>query len=744
MSVHDKRGFFYLGRQSDDGGKGRIAPVLYNSQDLLTHAVILGMTGCGKTGLGITLIEEAAMESVPSLVVDLKGDLTNLLLTFPDMTAREFQPWVSKHDAQVKLLSHDQYAAEQARQWAEGLTESEQDGDRIRRMRSRADFEVFTPGNELGTRFSIASSLHPQWGIDASDLADRAEAVCETLLGLLGVPTNSKEAGLVTTVLQHCWQAGMKLDIASLIRMVESPPMSRVGLMPLDSAYSRNFRYKTASRLNSLAAQPGLLELFYGDAISIEQLLHGESGRPRVAVLSVAHLSDAARSLFLSLFFQEIVTWTSRQVGRQSLSALLFVDEASGLMPPVANPPTKKPLLTLIKRGRAVGLGVVIATDNTMDLDYKGMGNAGTWFCGRLRTDRDAQRITEVVPGWNSRQQTDPASIRRTLCRLKDREFLVHNVHRQSPTRLATRTTMSYLAGPLDREQMKQLKKRSPAAQVSQSAQECASENVPGRRDLAKPEGYKKAEFQRPIVDKTIEERFLPCCRKRVGQLVYTPLIAAEVEFHVGRKHVGSKVLMFSVAENGIVEWPNMTIANDAKPLGNSPEGEALFHQPIESLTRADSYAKWKTEVLVQVKMQCWSAPSFSLFSKPNESRSAFEPCVQEKAANAEKVVMKNLQKKYHERLSLLKGELTKTIVGAPPASEQTAVANTNYKQRRDELKRAFQLKATQMREKIAIARSQIQRVEAEVQKVRLALGWAPHEQQDGKGSLRPLYLDTR
>src|SRR6187200_266612 len=401
----EKLGLFYLGRRHDiAAGTTRDEPVLYDSRDLVTHAVCIGMTGSGKTGLCLDLIEEAAIDGVPVIAIDPKGDLGNLLLTFPGLSASEFRPWVNEDDARLAGLDVDAFAAREAAGWAAGLQSWGQDGARIERLRKSAEFTIYTPGSRAGRPVSILSSFTAPSAAERDDtelLAERASGTATSALVLAGVdaPPRSREHSLVASLLTHAWQRGASLDLASLIRDVQSPPFDKVGVVDLESFFPAKERFALAMQLNGVLAAPGFEVWLEGDPLDPQALFYDAAGRPRVSVFSIAHLGDAERMFFVSLLMNQMVGWMRRQSGTTSLRAILYMDEILGYFPPVSNPPSKAPLLTLLKQARAFGVGVVLATQNPVDLDYKGLANAGTWFIGRLQTERDKQRLIEGLEG---------------------------------------------------------------------------------------------------------------------------------------------------------------------------------------------------------------------------------------------------------------------------------------------------------------------------------------------------------
>ena len=421
--------------------------VLYDSRDLVTHALCVGMTGSGKTGLCIGLLEEAAIDGIPAIVIDPKGDLANLLLTFPELRAEDFAPWINADEARNQGVEPAAFAAQQAELWKSGLAKWNQDGERIARLKSAADFTIYTPGSDAGVPVSILSSFaapDEKTLEDREALRDRISATATSLLGLVGIdadPVQSREHVLLSTLLDAAWRAGKDLDLPTLIAQIQSPPVQKIGVLDLDSFYPAKDRFALAMALNNLLASPGFEAWLTGDPLDINRMLWTAEGRPRISIFSIAHLSDAERMFFVSLLLNQTLSWVRAQSGTTSLRALLYMDEIFGYFPPTANPSSKKPLLTLLKQARAFGLGVVLATQNPVDLDYKALGNTGTWFLGRLQTERDKARVLEGLEGAATAAGSgfDRAQMDTMLSGLAKRVFLMNNVHEKQPVLFETR-----------------------------------------------------------------------------------------------------------------------------------------------------------------------------------------------------------------------------------------------------------------------------------------------------------------
>ncbi len=429
------------------------------SADLTTHAVVVGMTGSGKTGLGVVLVEEVLAAGVPVLAIDPKGDLTNLCLTFPALAPADFEPWVPPSDVAASGLSTADFATRQAATWRDGLAGWDVAPERIAALRSAVEFEVYTPGSSAGRPLDILGSLAaPAPGTNPEDVADEIDGYVTSLLSMLGVdadPLTSREHVLLSTLIAAAWAQGRDLDLAGLLAQVSQPPMRKVGVLDLEQFFPAADRAALTVRMNALLASPGFAAWRTGEPVDIEAMLRTADGRPRCAVVTISHLSEAERQSVTALLLSKLLTWTRRQSGTADLRALLFIDEVAGYLPPTANPPTKKPILTLLKQARAFGVGIVLATQNPVDVDYKALSNAGTWLIGRLQTEQDKARLVDGLRG--AAGTVDVAATSAAISSLGKRQFLVKRATADAPTLTTTRWAMSYLRGPLMREEITRL-----------------------------------------------------------------------------------------------------------------------------------------------------------------------------------------------------------------------------------------------------------------------------------------------
>ncbi len=663
--AYEKLGAFYLGRPCDpETGRTEQTPLLYDSKDLQTHGVCVGMTGSGKTGLCVSLLEEAAIDGIPALVIDVKGDLGNLLLTFPDLTAANFRPWVDEAEASRKDLSPDDFAQQQADLWREGLAGWDQDGDRIRRLRDAAEFAIYTPGSEAGLPVSILSSFAappPHVVADNDLLRERITTTASSLLGLLGIdadPIRSRESILLAGLLDHSWRQDQDLDLGALIQLIQAPPFERVGVMPVDSFYPAKDRFELAMALNNLLAAPSFQSWMSGEPLDVDRMLYTESGKPRIAIFSIAHLSDPERMFFVSLLLNQALGWMRSKSGTSSLRALLYMDEIFGYLPPVSNPPSKKPLLTLLKQARAFGFGMLLATQNPVDLDYKALSNIGTWFLGRLQTERDKERVIEGLLGTASdlsRQQ-----IERILSGVKKRVFLLHNVHEDSPVLFKVRWAMSYLRGPLTRLQIKSL--------MSDHQPSSPTPTTATPRAAKIPANAKATTGSRPVLPPGIPQCFLPLSGRPRGIRYQPSLIGvSRVHFIDARKGLETSeevTLTFPLTDDANVDWYEAQEVDlvEGELEDDSAVEDATFDGLPAAATDKKRYSAWRKslgEMLYRSRRyQLWKSTTFKVVSRPGESERDFRIRLADIGHEQRDTKTDKLRKRYAGKVATLEGRL--------------------------------------------------------------------------------------
>ena len=670
MPDFEKLGVFYLGRPYDlKTKKPKDGLLLYDSKDLVTHAVCVGMTGSGKTGLCMALLEEAAIDGIPAIVIDPKGDLANLLLTFPELRPEDFAPWINEDDAQKKGLSPADYAAQQAGFWEKGLADWGQDRDRIRRLREAAEFRVFTPGSNSGIPVSVLKSFAaPPAAIrdDNELMRERVNTTATSLLGLLGIdadPIKSREHILLSNILNNAWASGKDLDIAALIQQIQTPPMTHIGVMDLDSFFPAKERFELAMSLNNLLAAPGFSTWMEGEPLDLQQILYGPAGKPRVSIFSIAHLSDAERMFFVSLLLNQTLGWMRTQSGTTSLRAILYMDEIFGYFPPVANPPSKVPLLTLLKQGRAFGLGVVLATQNPVDLDYKGLSNTGTWFIGRLQTENDKNRVLEGLEGVaaGSDLNFDRQQMEETLAGLSSRIFLLNNVHDDAPEVFESRWAMSYLRGPLTRSQINTLMDPIKHQAATQStASTVAAPTTVSAAAPTKP----ASQTRQPVLPPDLPQYFIPVRSTQDGTtLIYHPQLigAAEVRFSDKRVDTARNLTLLAPIADGVVsvDWDQArTVDLPVADLETSPQTDAQFAALPAAGGKAKNYTAWQKDLAGWLyrsqKLELFSSEKLKLSSNPDESEQDFRLRLQQAAREQRDAAVEKLRQKYAPKVAAL------------------------------------------------------------------------------------------
>jgi hypothetical protein len=650
LPAYEKLGAFYLGRVLDAKAQDTDALALYDSRDLTTHAVCVGMTGSGKTGLCMALLEEAAIDGVPALVIDPKGDLANLLLTFPQLRAEDFLPWVDAGEAARKGQTVADYAQATADTWRKGLADWQQDGERIQRLRDAADVTIYTPGSRAGRPLSLLRSFSPP---DAAVLADSTAlkehigAAVAGLLGLVGIaadPLKSREHIFLANLLEQSWRAGATLDLAALIQGVQKPPFDKVGVFDLETFYPAKERLPLAMSINSLLAAPGFDTWLEGEAVDVQRMLFTDTGKPRVAIVSIAHLNDAERMFVVTSLLNEAVAWMRKQSGTSSLRALLYMDEIFGYFPPSAMPPSKIPLLTLMKQARAFGLGVVLATQNPVDLDYKGLSNAGTWFIGRLQTERDKARVIEGLQSADA--GLDKNQIETLMSNLGNRVFLMRNVHDDQPTLLRTRWALSYLRGPLTLTEIQRV--------VGVSTANAAAPPVASAK--------KSAAAAKPMIPGGIKEYFAPPAG---GATSYVPYMLGTVKAHyidggAGIDQWQTRAYLAPLLDDGSgPDWAAAQVGESFKEkLGASPVEGLSYGDIPAALLRAESYSAWGKQLAEHVyqhtELVLLRCPQLKLSSEPGESEGDFRARLSQGLRERRDGEIDKLRVKYTPRITTL------------------------------------------------------------------------------------------
>ncbi len=736
----EQLGSFYLGAEYDlEAGARKEAAINYDARDLVTHAVCVGMTGSGKTGLCIGLLEEAALDKVPAILIDPKGDITNLLLQFPDLEPANFQPWINEDDARRKDKTVEEFAASTAEQWKNGLADWGIGGERMRLLAQHTGYTIFTPGSDMGIPINILGSLAApklDWNTEAENIRESIGGMVAALLGLAGInadPVRSREGILLANIFENAWQQGQDLDLAKLITAIQKPPFRQLGVFDVDTFYPEKDRFSLAMAFNTLVASPKFQTWLQGEPLDVDRLFFDGEGKPRHSVIYIAHLSDSERMFIVTLLLENLITWMRRQSGTTSLRALLYFDEVFGYFPPTAEPPSKRPLLTLLKQARAFGLGCVLVTQNPVDIDYKGLTNAGTWFIGKLQAERDKERVLAGLKGALSEAgQESEVDYGKLITRLGSRVFLMHNVNDKGPVVFNTRWAMSYLRGPLTLPQVRKLmadRKAKPAGAVALPAAAASAPAAPPIQPAAPaatapaaapaagaapplttadnaPAGFTTTQ---PVVDPSITPQFLPIVfdeREAVryltneagGQiavkstsLLYEPGIlgSATVRFADTKRRVDAQVDVMRLArpDNGGtgVDWGRAeSVPMDSRKLMRSAESaeQGPYFAPVPAgaatAKKLAAAAKDLTDWLyynqtLKISVQ----PDLDIARDPDEDDRHFRIRLQQAAREQRDAEVDKLTKTYAKQIETLNDRLARAQQGLSEAEAKAQARQT-------------------------------------------------------------------
>lgn len=665
--VFEKLATFYLGRHYDlSGGKLLDDLLLYDAKDLCTHAMCVGMTGSGKTGLCLSLLEEAAIDGIPAICIDPKGDLANLMLAFPDMKPADFRPWLEQGEASRKGMTLDEFADSTAATWKSGLASWGQTPERVAKFKAAADVAIYTPGSNNGIPLTVLKSFDapsPELLDNSDAMRERVTGAASGLLTLLGMeadPLLSREHILISSILDHCWRDGRNVSIGDLIGLISAPPITRVGVLDLDTFMPPSERAKLAMTLNNLLASPAFSTWLEGESLSIPNLLHTPEGKPKLSILSIAHLGEQERMFFVTILLNEILAWMRTQSGTSSLRAMLYMDEVAGYFPPVANPPSKPPMLTLLKQARAFGLGVTLATQNPVDLDYKGLSNIGTWFLGRLQTERDKARVLDGLEGASiqSGKPFNKAEMEQTLAALGSRVFLMNNVHDDGPSIFQSRWAMSFLAGPLARDQIATL-------MADRKAEMAAAK--PGDHESVADE---VASNTRPVLPPGIDEAFLLPTRYAGGngRRLYRAALLGEASLHFVRSSAGiddwidvRRLLRCGKGVPDDVWESSEELDIDAEWVSDPEEGFTFSELPddLRGSSNLKAIQKQLKDYLYRHHpMEIYKSPALGEFAPPNLSEVEARLHFQQAAREERDLKTEKLRDKYGSKMKSLESKI--------------------------------------------------------------------------------------
>ena len=658
--IYEKAGLFYLGKDVDKSSfELTDILTLLKNKNFTTHAAIIGMTGSGKTGLGIGLLEEAAIDNIPSIVIDPKGDMGDMLLTDPNFDPNTFKEWV-EDEAKAKGEEPLEYAKKIASMWKEGIESWGQDSSRVERF-SKVDKTIYTPGSSAGVSINILSSLEkPGSEImdDADNFSQYLTSTVSSLLTLVGIeanPLESKEFILLSQIIAKAWQSGINLSLESLVGAIMQPSFKKIGVLPLDSFYPQSERFKLANKFNSVIASPSFIGWLSGESLDIQKLLFDKDGKAKVAIFSIAHLSDSQRMFFVTLLLNKIVAWMRRQSGSSRLRALLYMDEIYGYFPPTKNPPSKEPMITLLKQARAYGLGVVLSTQNPVDLDYKGLSNIGTWFIGRLQTKQDISKVIDGLGGKidSSFSKEEIASL---LANLKKRTFFLKSAHLDDIRLFGTRWVLSYLKGPLKKDEIAKLmanKKQQIDTKEPKSISQNSSDYV-----------------ENIVLNGNIIQRYEPDI---TGKKQYFPAVAANVEVqYIDTRRLIDLTkefnLYLNVENTTNCNWDEEEILEE--PLNSfptkAPKGAKFKPLPnfiLEDKDLKNCQRELKEHIYSSHKLELYRCKKLRLESKVDESYEDFVVRVKDLLQDKFEEALEKLKDRYKSKFDRLEAQIQKAAM---------------------------------------------------------------------------------
>jgi hypothetical protein len=642
---------FYLGRKYDPN-KQTVTndQVTYDPSDLTTHAVVTGMTGSGKTGLCIAILEEAALKGIPAIIIDPKGDLTNLLLHFPDLAPQDFQPWIDAEQARRSGKTIEQVSLETSLNWRNGLNEWGITQERLLALKNSAQFGIYTPGSDSGIPVSVLSSLAaPEipWDENREVLREKISSTVTALLGLVGYddidPLRSREHMLLANIFENAWSQRKNVDFKELILQVQTPPFDKIGAFDVSKLFPEKDRMELAMALNSVLVSSAFEPWLVGRPLDIQAMLYAEGDQPRHSIFYLAHLPDNQKMFFVTLLLSAIETWTRAQSGTSVLRALLYMDEIYGFLPPISNPPSKAPLLRMLKQARAYGVGLVLGTQNPVDIDYKGLSNAGTWLIGKLQTEQDKNRLLDGLVSASA--GVSRGDIDRLISSLGKRVFVMHNVHAKQPVVFQTRWTMNYLAGPQTRDRISELNQLAgfdlkPAGIVPRAAVAVSRGSIKSDTSLTKPfmpagikEYFLPQNFSLPEAFKAAGQPLPPDAM--IDGVLYRPTLIASAQMRILDRKLGvdselmRAALVDPVDKRGSIRWEEFTFNSHAlesaetSPVPSSRFGTIdapLNDAKIMSALQKD-FADW---VFRGSFVQARANEALKVYAGPDVSRAEF------------------------------------------------------------------------------------------------------------------------
>ncbi len=613
-TIFEKMGLFYLGK---DGGDDTLT--LYKSKHLTTHAAIIGMTGSGKTGLGVGIIEEAAIDNIPSIVIDPKGDMGNLCLDFPNMKPSDFKPYIDPIAAQNKDISIDELAEKTAKMWKKGIESFGQDLNRVKKL-ANVQKTIYTPGSSAGVSVNILGNFDApsELVLDDSDIfSSLINSTVTSLLSLVDIdsnPISSKEHLLLSNIFSFYWKKSKSLSLEDLIGYIATPPFKKIGVLSLKSFYPQSERMKLAMLLNNVISSVTFASWINGEALDIQKMLYDENGKAKVSIFSIAHLNDNERMFFVTILLNAYINWMRNQRGSAILKSILYMDEIFGFFPPTKNPPSKEPMLLLLKQARAFGTGIVLSTQNPIDIDYKGLSNIGTWFIGKLQTKQD---IEKVLDGVAAKSDLSKKEIAKKIATLKDRHFFLKNVHAEQTEEFYTRWVLSYLKGPMTKNDIRILMKNRKIELVKEEP-------------ASTPNRAKKSD-KKPILPENIKEYFLDTNINSTEP--FYPYLYADVEVRFFNQKRGIDTaqdicLKLELAEDmSTIDWSE-SFEDEKQEFDTKANNSASYASLPSVILSEKSLNPWKKSLSNYIyntkRVELYSCKELKAESKPGQSKQDF------------------------------------------------------------------------------------------------------------------------
>nr|MBP6289975.1 DUF87 domain-containing protein [Aliarcobacter sp.] len=675
---YEKLKLFYIGKEKIDG---QITPLVYQNKDLLTHAAIIGMTGSGKTGLGVTLLEEAAIDAIPSIIIDPKGDMTNLLLNFPELNPSDFEPWLDDSEVSNSGGTKEELAIKVSNSYKEGIQRDFQDLSRVKKLKDSADFTIYTPGSSAGIQVSILSSFKAPTIEILEDMELFSNIINSTVHSILSLIDNksdetSKESILLASIFTSYFKEQRDLTLEELITLIVTPPFSKIGVFDLETFFPQSDRLKFALKINTIIASPSFSTWLEGESLDISKMLYSQSGKAKVNIFSIAHLNDSQRMFFVTILLNQILAWMRRQEGTTSLKALLYMDEIFGYFPPQANPPSKQPMLTLLKQARSFGIGVILSTQNPVDIDYKGLSNIGTWFIGRLQTKQD---IEKVIDGLSSASEKglNKQELSLALGTLAKRNFIMKNINEEHIKTFETRWALSYLKGPLSKDAIKKLmenKKNNSPKNLEEKKSEVNEPFI----DVSKGKS-------KPVIVSSIKEKYSYSSQNNAYYMQGYLLFSCSVHYLYTLKNVDLKeninfkiYLDEKATEINFDEKEDVLIYSfDEKEKTNS------FYYELPSFIQNEKELKllerdFADYVYRNFKLTLYKNDTLKISSKQYESLDDFKIRIQDRLNEQIDEKIENLKQKFEKENTLLEQKISKLFEKLKKEEQDSISATTN------------------------------------------------------------------